>query len=63
MDLLSELVSVVEHLRVKDVQESETGHSVHSEQAPRVWWVSDRLSETALCSLVSLPCRDDCGRT
>jgi hypothetical protein len=42
----------VEHLRAKDAAEPETGYSVRSEQAPRVWRVSDRLSEADLCRLV-----------
>lgn len=37
LNLLSELVSVVERLRVKDAQEPEKGHSARSERAPRVW--------------------------
>jgi DNA-directed RNA polymerase specialized sigma24 family protein len=53
LDLLSALVSVVKRLRAKDADEPETGRSVRSEQAPRVWRVSDRLSEADLCSLVS----------
>jgi len=53
LDLLSALVSAAERLRAKDADELETGCSVRSEQAPRVWRVSDRLSEADLCSLVS----------
>ncbi|MGH3706908.1 MAG: hypothetical protein ACRDRQ_02125 [Pseudonocardiaceae bacterium] len=53
LDLLSALVSAVKRLRAKDADESETGRNVRSEQAPRVWRVSDRLSEADLCSLVS----------
>jgi len=53
LDLLSALLSAVERLRAKDADEPETGRSVRSEQAPRVWRVSDRLSEADLCSLAS----------
>lgn len=53
LDLLSALVSAVERLRANDADEPETRRSVRSEQAPRVWRVSDRLSEADLCSLVS----------
>ena len=53
LDLLSALVSAVERLRAKDADEPETGRSVRCEQAPRVWRVSDRLSEAELHSLVS----------
>lgn len=53
LDLLSALVSAVERLRAKDAEEPETGRSVRSEQTPRVWRVSDRLSEAELHSLVS----------
>jgi DNA-directed RNA polymerase specialized sigma24 family protein len=53
LDLVSALVSAVERLRAEDADEPETGRSVRSGQAPRVWRVSDRLSEPDLCSLVS----------
>jgi DNA-directed RNA polymerase specialized sigma24 family protein len=53
LDLLSELVSAVEHVRVGDGAEPATGRSVRSGQAPRVWRVSDRLDEADLSSLVS----------
>jgi hypothetical protein len=53
LDLVSELVSAVDRLRVKDALEPEKGGSVCSEQAPRVWRVSDRLSETDLGSLIA----------
>jgi DNA-directed RNA polymerase specialized sigma24 family protein len=53
LDLLSALLSAVERLRAKDADELETGRSVRSEQAPRVWRVSDRLSEADLCSQAS----------
>jgi DNA-directed RNA polymerase specialized sigma24 family protein len=53
LDLLSALVSTVERLRANDADEPETGRSVRCEQAPRVWRVSDRLSEAELHSLVS----------
>jgi hypothetical protein len=53
LDLLSELVSVTERLRVTNAQEPEKGCSVRAGQAPRVWRVKDRLSEADLCNLVS----------
>jgi DNA-directed RNA polymerase specialized sigma24 family protein len=53
LDLLSALVSAVERVRVGDGEEPETGHSVRSDQAPRVWRVSDRLNEAELCTLIS----------
>ena len=53
LDLLSSLVSAVGQLRAADAYESERGRSVCSEQSASVWRVSDRLSETDLCSLVS----------
>jgi hypothetical protein len=53
LDLVSGLVSVVERLRARDGKEPETGRSVCSEQATRVWRVSDRVSETDLCSLIT----------
>lgn len=52
-DLLFELVSAVERLQGKDALEPGNGSSVRSEQAPRVWRVSDRLSETDVCGLVA----------
>lgn len=52
-DLLFELVSAVERLQVKDVRTVDTGRSVRSEQAPRVWRISDRLTEADIRSLVS----------
>jgi hypothetical protein len=52
-DLLFELVRAVERPRSTDGLEPEKGGSVRSEQAPRVWRVSDRLSEADLCNLVS----------
>ena len=52
LDLLSALVSAVERLRAKDA-EPETGRSVRSEQAPRVWRVRDRLSEADIRNLIS----------
>lgn len=52
-DLLFELVSAVERLHVKDVCAADTGRSVRSEQAPRVWRISDRLTEADMCSLAS----------
>jgi hypothetical protein len=52
-DLVSELVNAVGSLRARDAREPETARSVRSGQAPRVWRVSDRLSEPDLCSLVS----------
>jgi predicted DNA binding protein len=52
-DLLSELVSAVERLQVKDSRTADTGRSVRSEQAPRVWRISDRLTEADIRSLVS----------
>lgn len=53
LDLLSELVGAVERVRVEDGERPETGRSVRSGQAPRVWRVSDRLDEADLCNLVS----------
>jgi hypothetical protein len=50
----SELVSVTERLRATNTQEPEKECSVRSGQAPRVWRVSDRLSEADLCNLVSI---------
>jgi hypothetical protein len=52
-DLLFELVSAVERLRSTDSLEPEKGGSVRSEQAPRVWRISDRLSETDIRDLIS----------
>jgi hypothetical protein len=52
LDLVSGLVSVVERLRVRGGGEPETGRSVRSEQVPRVWRVTDRLSETDLSGLI-----------
>jgi predicted DNA binding protein len=52
-DLLSEPVSAVERLQVRDVQTVDTDHSVHSEQAPRLWRISDQLTEANIRSLVS----------
>jgi DNA-directed RNA polymerase specialized sigma24 family protein len=52
-DLLFELVSAVERLQVEDGQTADTGRSVRSEQAPRVWRICDRLSEADIRSLVS----------
>ena len=53
LDRVSELVSAVERVRVGDGQKPGAGHSVRSDQAPRVWRVSDRLDEADLRSLVS----------
>jgi hypothetical protein len=53
LDLLSELVSAVERVRVEGSQELVTGRSVRSDQAPRLWRVSDRLDEADLCKLIS----------
>jgi len=52
LDLVSGLVSAVERLRVKDADEPQGRVSVRSEQAPRVWRVSDRLSEADLSGLI-----------
>lgn len=53
LDLLSELVSAVERVRAGDGEEPERVRSVRSDQAPRVWRVSDRLDEVDLCTLTS----------
>jgi hypothetical protein len=53
LDLVSELVNAAGSLRAKDAREPETARSVRSGQAPRVWRVSDRLSE-ATCAAWSL---------
>lgn len=53
LDLVSELVNAVKSLGARDSLQLETVRSVRSEQAPRLWRVSDRLSEVDLCSLVS----------
>ncbi len=53
LDLVSELVNAAGSLRAKEAQQPETARSVRSGQAPRVWRVSDRLSEADPCSLVS----------
>jgi DNA invertase Pin-like site-specific DNA recombinase len=53
LDLVSELVSAVERLQATGAPEPETGGSVHSDQAPRVWRVADRLSEADVCSLAA----------
>jgi hypothetical protein len=45
LDLLSVLVSAVELLRVEDIRGMAVAGSVHSDRPPRVWRVSDRLSE------------------
>jgi DNA-directed RNA polymerase specialized sigma24 family protein len=52
-DLSFELVSAVERLQVEDGRTVDTGRSVRSEQAPRVWRICDRLSEADIRSLVS----------
>jgi hypothetical protein len=52
LDLVSELVNAVGGMRAKEAQQPEPVLSVRSGQAPRVWRVSDRLSEADLCSLV-----------
>jgi len=52
-DILFELVNAVECLQVKDVWTADTGGSVRSEQAPRVWRISDRLTQADIHSLVS----------
>jgi predicted DNA binding protein len=52
-DLLFELASAVERLQLKDVWTADTGRSVRSEQAPRVWRISDRLTEADIHSLAS----------
>lgn len=51
--LLFELVSAVESLRGADASGAESGLSVCSESPPRVWRVSDRLSEADVSSLVA----------
>ena len=53
LDLVSELVSAVERLQVEDALTVDTGRSVRSEHAPRVWRISDRLTEADIGSLVS----------
>ena len=53
LDRVSELVSAVERVRVGDGQKPGAGRSVRSDQAPRVWRVSDRLDEADLRSLGS----------
>ncbi len=45
LGLVAELVNAVERLRGKDAPEPEKGGSVRSEQPPRVWRFSDRLSD------------------
>jgi DNA invertase Pin-like site-specific DNA recombinase len=52
-DLLFELVRAVECLQVKEDRTADTGGSVRSDQAPRVWRISDRLSKADIRSLVS----------
>src|SRR5262249_13164044 len=52
-DLLFELVSTVEHLQVKDARTADTDRSVRSEHPPRVWRISDRLTEADIHSIVS----------
>jgi len=52
-DFLFELVSAVERLQLKDGRTADTGRSVRSEQAPRVWRICDRLSEADIRSMVS----------
>ncbi len=52
LDLVSELVNAVGGMRAREAQQPETARSVRSGQAPRMWRVSDRLSEADLCSLV-----------
>ena len=52
LDLLFGLISAVERLWGSDVCESDGARSVFSEQAPRVWRVSDRLSETDVQRLI-----------
>jgi hypothetical protein len=55
-DLLFELVSGVERLKVKDTRTVDTDRSVRSEQAPRIWRISDRLTEADIHSIVSSYC-------
>jgi DNA invertase Pin-like site-specific DNA recombinase len=43
----------VERLQTEDARTVDTGRSVRSEQAPRVWRIYDRLSEADIRSLVS----------
>lgn len=51
---MSELVSAGGSLRARGLREPETAaRGVRSEQAPRVWRVSERLSETDLSGLVA----------
>jgi Helix-turn-helix domain of resolvase len=52
-DLLFELVSKVDRLQVKDARTADADRSVCSEQAPRVWRISDRLTEADIDSIVS----------
>jgi DNA-directed RNA polymerase specialized sigma24 family protein len=52
-DLLFDLARAVERLCSEGSDEPGGVRSVRSDQAPRVWRVSDRLSEADLCSLVS----------
>ncbi len=52
-DLLFELASAVERLQVKDARTADTGRSVRSEQAPRIWRISDRLTKADIHSIVS----------
>ena len=52
-DLVFGLVRVMEQLRVADPREHEAVCSVRSEHAPRIWRISDRLSEADVHSLVS----------
>lgn len=53
VDLVSELVNAVERLRSSDDLGSASAVSVRSEQPARVWRVSDRLSDTDVCGLVT----------
>jgi DNA-directed RNA polymerase specialized sigma24 family protein len=52
-DLLFALFSAVEQLRATPSLEPTTGHSVSSDQTPRIWRLSDRLRETDINNLVS----------
>lgn len=53
LTLLSELVSATEQLRGSAAVEPYEAVSVRSEQAPRVWRVSDRMGATEVERLIS----------
>jgi DNA-directed RNA polymerase specialized sigma24 family protein len=52
----------MERLQVTDARTADTDRSVRSEQAPRVWRISDRLTEVDIHSIVSSYCAGTTAR-